>query len=147
MTKPRTLADWAKLTPAESVAQWRIASAVWAGRALAIVWLLSTLIPAILTGQLSVTLIVFVGLVCASVYLAAERVKRGSRSAAIFLLTLFLADKAWIWYQGDGPWYQGALLSLIVIFCLVQGVWGTFLLAAERRKQRNATGVDSTIAA
>ena len=136
MSRPRTLAEWAKLTPGESVARWRIASAVWAGRLLALVWLLATILTGGLNRTLTWSSTITLLIACALVYGAAEMVKRGSRAAAVFLLVLFTGDKVLTWLGGGAPWYQGAFWSLVVIFCFVQGIWGTFLLAKERRRQQ-----------
>lgn len=120
---------------------------VWVGRLLAVVWLFATLFTAALSRNVTWSSAIVLLITCGLVYAAAEMVKRGSRAAAVFLLLLFVGDKLLTSLGGGAPWYQGALWSLILIFCFVQGSWGTFLLAHERRKQRHAHPVDNPGAA
>ena len=147
MTQPRSFADWAKLTPDESVARWRIASAVWAGRLLAVIWLVSTLLTNFMNRQGNWLPAVLTLVICAAVYFAAQRVQRGSRAAAIFLLALFILDRVVTWSIGRARWYEGGLLFLVILFCFAQGVWGTFVLAREQRRRQDAGKITPTVAA
>lgn len=82
-------------------------------------------------------------LVAGVILLVGERIKRGSRAAAVGLFTVFVVWKLVLWVAGATPLRHGALVTVVVIFCLAQGVWGTYSLATVRRERAADPGAES----
>jgi hypothetical protein len=122
----------AELRGRESVARWRIESAVWAGRLFAVVFAVATIAPMFKRGGPDWLAIVILGLISAAVLVATQLVHDGSRGAAVALLALFVAAKLGAWQLGGDPLSSGLLWSVIFIGAFANGIWGTFSLAAVR---------------
>ena len=123
----------AALRGRESVAQWRIQSAVWAGRLYAILFTVLTIVPLLRRGgpdwASAAVLIVIAG----AVLFSTERMRRGDRAAACVLLGLFVLAKLAGWLLNGEPLWNGLVWTVIIFGALANGVWGTFELAAVRR--------------
>ena len=123
----------AELRGRESVARWRLATGVWAGRVLAVVLAASGVLALVRHGGPAWG-DVLVGIGCAIVALVlAQRIRHGSRPAAIALLVGYPAIKGLMALAGE-PWYQGLLVTVAIIFGLSQGIWGATSLAAVQRE-------------
>ena len=125
----------AKLRGRGAVAQWRIAGAVWAGRAFAAVVALSAVFGSLMSKNRDAVLGGAIILLLSGIVFATSwRVSRGSRSAAVGLLTLYLVAKLSSWkFAGESLW-AGALWSVLLIGAFCNGIWGTFELAAIVRE-------------
>jgi hypothetical protein len=128
----------AALRGEEAVANWRIKSGVWAARLYAVVRAVPALAALLWQGSASVAVIVYSIITALLVLVASFRIARGSRRAAIAVLAFFAFDKVLaVATYGWRGLYQGLLISAIVAFGLVQGVWGTSrrrTIAAERAR-------------
>ena len=124
----------AALRGREAVAHWRIKSAVWAGRLYTILFVVLSIVPLLRRGSpdwgSAIILLLFAG----GLLYASERLRAGSRAAAIVLLVLFVLTKLVDWLVGGAPLYAGALWTIIILGALGNGVWGTFALAKVRRE-------------
>ena len=118
----------------ESVARWRIQTGTWAGRALAALTAAPVLFAFLNRGGPPWAEGAAQLLVGGLVLVAAERVRRGGRWAAVALLAYFVLEKVGRAVAGTEPLWSGALVTAILVFCLAQGVWGTFALARVRRE-------------
>jgi membrane-bound ClpP family serine protease len=121
----------AELRGREAVARWRITSGVWAGRIYAAFFVALALIALERSGRdwpSAIILLVTAG----AVLLAAERMRQGSRAAALALLGLFVGAKVTAWFISGQPIWTGALWSLILGGAMVNGIWGAFVLARVR---------------
>jgi len=123
----------AELRGREAEAQWRIKSAVWAGRLYAVIFVVLSLVPLLNRGGPSwASTIVFL-IIAAGLLFATEQMRKGSRVAAILVLCLAILTKLADWLLGGAPLYAGALWTVIILGALVNGVWGTMILARVRR--------------
>ena len=124
----------AALRGREAEGQWRIKSAVWAGRLYTIVFVALSIIPLLRRGgpdwiSASVLLLFAGGLLYST-----EKMRKGSVAAAVTVLTIVVLTKLADWLLAGAPWYAGALWMVIIIGALVNGVWGTVVLARVRRE-------------
>ena len=130
----------------EAEARWRIASGVWTGRAFALVMLAPVLAKIFFPGRGGRANLLYEGgltVVAAAALLgASEWLKRGSRTAAVILLLSFIALKLALWWVGAAKLWDGALVSAVLVFGFVQGIWGASMLASVRR-DRAALGENS----
>jgi hypothetical protein len=124
----------AALRGREAVAQSRITGAVWAGRIYTILFVVLSIVPLLRRGGPDWASTVVLLLFAAGLLYATERMRRGSRAAAVVLLVLFVATKLADWLLAHAPLYSGALWTIIILGALVNGVWGTFALARVRRE-------------
>lgn len=124
----------AALRGREAEAQWRLTGAVWAGRIYTILFVVLSVVPMLRRGGPDWISAIVLLLFAAGLLYATERMRRGSRAAAIVLLGLFIATKLADWLIGGAPVYAGALWTLIILGALVNGVWGTIALARVRRE-------------
>ena len=125
----------AKLRGRGAVAQWRVAGAVWAGRAFAAVVALSAVFGSLLSkNQEAVIGGAIILLLAGVVFATSWRVSRGSRPAAVGLLALYLVTKLSSWKFGGESLWAGALWSVLLIGAFCNGIWGTFELAAIARE-------------
>ena len=122
----------AALRGREFVARWRIQSGVWAARLFALFVGVTVLFP--LLRQEGPDWLTAAVVLCLALGLlgGAELVRRGSRVAAVLLVVLYLGLKAVDVASGTPVWH-GALVSLIVLGALLNGVWGTASLATVQR--------------
>ncbi len=130
----------------EAEARWRIASGVWTGRAFAVVMLAPVLAKIFFPGRGGRANLLYEGglTVAAALVLLglSELLKRGSRAAAALLLACFIALKLALWWVGAAKLWDGALVSAVILFGLVQGLWGALMLASVRRDRAAiSTGV------
>ena len=122
----------AELRGRESVARWRLKTGTWAGRVLAVVFAASGVMALLRRGGPAwADVVLGLGLAVVALVLA-QRVQHGSRGAAIALLVGYLAVKALMALAGE-PWYQGLLVTAVLVFGLSQGIWGATSLAAVQR--------------
>jgi len=128
----------------EAVARWRIKAGAWSARVWAVVAAAPAL-AAILWRSDQTVPTVIVSLAFAALFLGLSfPIARGSFRASIALLSLFAIDKAIaIANYGARGITQGLLVSLVIVFGLVQGVWGASSL---RRVQRERTSLQSDAA-
>jgi len=122
----------AALRGREAVARGRINSAVRAGRVLSVVSGVVSVLPLAL-GVVRGWSVPGIGIaIAAGIFLATERMQRGSRVAACVLLAVtgFMAYSTW----HVATLVTGALLTVLTVV-FANGAWGTFALA---RVQRNA---------
>lgn len=123
----------AELRGREAEAQWRIKAAVWAGRLYTLMFAVLSIVPLLRRGGPDwgsmVVLLVFAG----GLLFSTERMRKGSRAAAIVVLAMVILTKLADWLIAGTPWYAGALWTAIIIGALVNGVWGTMILARVRR--------------
>lgn len=138
MTTPNVAATRrrAALRGEEAVANWRIKTGTWAARVYAVVCAVPALSALLWHGSADAFMIAYSSIAAALVLFASFRIARGSRAAAIAVLTYFVLDKAMamVLYGWRGL-YQGLLIAVIIAFGLAQGVWGTTrrrAIAAER---------------
>ena len=121
----------------EGEARWRIASGVWTGRAFALVMLAPVLAKIFFPGRGGRANLLYEGGVTVAAALVllglSEWLKRGSRIAAALLLASFVALKLALWWVGVTKLWEGAIVTAILIFGFVQGIWGTTILASVRR--------------
>lgn len=126
----------AVLRGAEAVARWRLRTGAWAGRVYAVVAAVPALAALLWRGPATVPTIiesVFFALIALALSFG---VARGSRKAAAILLALLLLDKLLaVAAYGTRGLYQGLLLTLVLAFGLVQGVWGAWSLRAIERER------------
>jgi TctA family transporter len=122
----------------EAEARWRIRTGTWGARVLAVVLAVPALAALIWPGQAAGADIVFLLTAAAVALVASERLRRGSRTAAVVLLAGFVTLKLLLWLTGYAPLLRAWLLSAVLIFCLAQGVWGTVILARVRRERAAA---------
>ena len=142
MERPAALADSqlsdtrrrAALRGREAEGQWRIKSGVWAGRLYTVVFVALSIVPLLRRGGpdwvSAVVLLLFAG----GLLYSTEKMRKGSVPAAITVLTLAVLTKLADWLVGGAPIYAGALWTVIIIGALVNGVWGTIILARVRRE-------------
>jgi len=132
----------AALRGEEAVAAWRIETGAWAARAYAVVRAVPALAALFWQGPATLLVIVYSLLTAAIVVIASFRIASGSRRAAIAVLILFALDKLLAISAFGWPGIlQGLLITAILAFGLIQGVWGTTRLrtiAAERKRDEPA---------
>ena len=134
MTVPRSDTHRrADLRGRESVARWRLQTGAWTGRVLAVVFAASGIGPLLRRGGPAWPDVVLGLVLAAAALVLAQRILRGSRGAAVALLVGYLVAKALMVLAGE-PWYQGLLVTTVVVFGLSQGIWGATSLAAVRRE-------------
>jgi hypothetical protein len=63
-----------------------------------------------------------------------EALRRGSRVAALLLVLAVVAAKLRSWLYAREPLSQGAVWTIVVLAALLNGVWGTFELAAAKKQ-------------
>ena len=122
----------AALRGREAEALWRIKAAVWAGRLYTLLFVVLSIVPLLRRGGpdwLSATVLLIIG---AGLLFTTERLRHGSRAAAIVLLSLVVITKLADWLLLGAPLYAGALWTIIIIGAMVNGVWGTVALARVR---------------
>jgi hypothetical protein len=123
----------AKLRSREAEAQWRIKSGVWAGRLYTVLFVALSIAPLLSRGGpdwiSTIVLLVF----AAGLLFSTERMRKGSRAAAVAVLAIVALTKLADWLLFGAPWYAGALWTVIIVGALVNGVWGTMILAEVRR--------------
>ena len=117
-----------------SLAEWRIQGGVWAGRLYATLFAVLTIIPLLRRGSPDWASVVVLAVVAVALLFATERMRRGSRVAACFLLGLFVVARLGSWLLGGQPLWQGLIINLLVLGALANAVWGTFALEAVRRE-------------
>jgi hypothetical protein len=124
----------AALRGREAEGQWRIKSAVWAGRLYTIVFVVLSIVPLLSRGGpdwiSAIILLLFAG----ALLYSTEKMRKGSIVAAGAVLTMVVLTKLADWLIGGAPLYAGALWMVIIIGALVNGVWGTVILARVRRE-------------
>jgi hypothetical protein len=133
VTPPTDTQRRARIRSRESVARWRISSAVWGARVFAVILAVLSILPLLRRDHpdwISTTILVLLAL---SMFVAGEFLRRGSRTAAILLVIAFVAAKLLSWLGGD-PIYAGALWTIIILGALLNGVWGAFELTAVKRE-------------
>ena len=64
----------------------------------------------------------------------AEWMRRGSRAAALLLLSAVIGAKLRSWLYAHEPFWYGGVWTIILLATTANGVWGTFALAAARRE-------------
>jgi hypothetical protein len=123
----------AELRGREAVAQWRIKSAVWAGRLYTVMFIALSIVPLLNRGGPNWASAIVMVIIAAGLLFATERMRTGSRAAAIVVLCIAILTKLADWRLSGAPLYAGAVWTLILIGALVNGVWGTLILARVRR--------------
>ena len=148
MTHLKSFAELAKTSGEENLAQWRISSAIWAGRFWAVMIAVSYSPSLLREGGPNWISVIEGAVLALGMWWAAQAVKRGSRVGAIVLLASVVILKLWSWLVVGQPLLQGALWAGILLFCFVQGVWGTFSLpgAIARQRLRDAAKAASNAA-
>jgi hypothetical protein len=63
----------------------------------------------------------------------AEWMRRGSRVAAVLLLSAVIGAKLRSWLYAHEPFWYGGVWTIVLLAAMANGVWGTFALAAARR--------------
>jgi hypothetical protein len=122
----------AALRGRESVARWRIESGVWSGRLYGVFFGVLAILPLLSGGseqQRWGDALYFIVL-SASILVATEQMKRGSRLAACVLFTLFAAAKISAWLMQGQPLSSGLVWTVLIAGGLANGIWGTFALAS-----------------
>src|SRR5262245_21984726 len=126
----------AALRGEEAVARWRLKSGAWSAR----VWAVAAAAPALKAvlwpSTQSVPTIIF-SLVVAAVFVwLSFAVARGNVRASVALLALFALDRAMaVANFGARGLTQGLLVSVVIGFGLVQGVWGVYALRRIKHKR------------
>ena len=128
----------AELRGRESVARWRLQTGAWGARAYAVLLSVPALGALLWSGPANGALFV-ASLTFAGVALALSfAVARGRRWAAGGVLAFYATDRlTTVALVGPGVLTQGLLIHVALVFCLVQGVWGAFSLAAVERDRPN----------
>lgn len=142
MQRPVTSADSqlsdsrrrAALRGREAEGQWRIRSAVWAGRVYTIVFVALSIIPLLQRGGPDWIAAIILLLLAGGLLYSTEKMRKGSVAAAVTVLTIVVLTKLADWLLAGAPWYAGALWMVIIIGALVNGVWGTVILARVHRE-------------
>ena len=62
-----------------------------------------------------------------------EWLRRGSRVAALLLVSAVIGAKLRSWLYAHEPFFYGSVWTIVLLAALANGVWGTFALAAARR--------------
>ena len=125
----------AALRGRESVARWRIESGVWSGRLYGAFYGVLAILPLLsgAKGAQSWGPALYFVVLAASILVATEQMKRGSRLAALVLFALFAAAKVSAWrMQGQSLW-SGLVWTVLIAGGLANGLWGTFALASVER--------------
>ncbi|HEV7705630.1 MAG TPA: hypothetical protein VGO46_15135 [Gemmatimonadaceae bacterium] len=130
----------AALRGRESVARWRIESGVWSGRLYGVFYGVLALLPLVSGGiaerrWVEATMLV---LLAASILVATEQMKRGSRLVACLLFALFAAAQFSEWRTQGRSSLSGVFWAVLIAGGLANGIWGTFALA---KVQHDALGV------
>ena len=68
-----------------------------------------------------------------------EWLRRGSRVAAVLLLSAVIAAKLRSWLYAHEPFFYGSVWTIILLATFANGIWGTFELAAARRERSLAS--------
>lgn len=123
----------ASLRGRESVARWRIESGVWSGRLFSVLYAVLSILPLLRREGPDWVGAIAMAIVTAGLLLATQRMKHGSRVAGCILLTLFILAKLSAWLIGGQPLWHGLFWTIVIAGGLMNGVWGTFALAAVRR--------------
>jgi ribose/xylose/arabinose/galactoside ABC-type transport system permease subunit len=118
----------------EAVAHWRIRSAVWAARVFAALFAVISILPLLRSDRSDWSSAIIMAVLAAAILGGSELLRRGSRAAASLLLGLFVLAKLSSWLLAGEPLWHGVLWTVIITAALVNGVWGTFELAAVRRE-------------
>ena len=124
----------AELRGREAEAQWRIKSAVWAGRLYTLMFVVLSIIPLLRRGGPDWVSMIILLIIAGGLLFATERMRKGSRAAAISVLGVVILTKLVDWLVAGSPVYAGALWMVIILGALANGVWGTFILARVRRE-------------
>ena len=124
----------AELRGRAAVARWRSASAVWGARLYAALFAVVSVFPIVYSGERqwkSAGILFVLSLILLAL---SEWLRRGSRVAALLLVSALVAAKLVSWLYAHEPLSRGAVWTVIVLAALANGVWGTFSLAAAERE-------------
>lgn len=124
----------ASLRGRESVARWRIESGVWAGRLFTVLYAVLSVLPLLRREGPDWVAAIAMAVMTVGLLVATQRMKHGSRVAGCVLLTGFVLAKLGDWLLGGQPLWRGIFWTIVIAGGLVNGVWGTFALAAVRRE-------------
>lgn len=117
----------------EAVARWRISSGVWGARLYAALFAVVSLFPIVYSGEPQWRSAAILFTLALALLALSEWLRRGSRIAALLLLLVVVAAKLRSWLYAHEPLTHGAVWTIVVLAALVNGVRGTFELAAAHR--------------
>jgi|SRR5437763_14570522 len=133
----------AALRGEEAVARWRIKAGAWSARVWAVVAAAPAL-AAILWPSGQTVPVIIVSLAFAALFLGLSfPISRGSFRASLAMLALFAVDKGLaVASHGIVGVTNGLLVSVVIVFGLVQGFWGASSLRRIQR-ERSASQSDA----
>src|SRR3954464_5499075 len=130
----------------EAVARWRIRAGAWSAR----VWAVVAAAPALAavlwpSGHTVVTIVL--ALAVAALFLGLSfPIARGSFRASLAILALFALDKGLaVASYGVAGITTGLLVSVVIVFGLVQGFWGASSLRRIQRERDASRQVNSSV--
>lgn len=126
----------ATLRGAEAIARWRMRTGAWAARVYAVFAAVPALIALFWGGEMIISITVISIVFALIAVFISFRIARGSLRAAIAMLAIFVAERG-LSYAASG-WhglYQGVIVTAVVAFGLVQGVWGAATLQSIERER------------
>lgn len=124
----------AELRGREAVARWRIQSAVWGGRLFATLFAVVSVFPLVYSGVPQWRSAAILLTLALAVLVLSEWLRRGSRVAAVLLLSAVVGAKLRSLLFAHEALTYGGVWTVILLVATANGVWGAFALAAARRE-------------